>query len=125
MVFTPRQIAPSDLQGQVLRGYARFYSLRRLLAHLVRLRFTAVRDYGWCWWFARRWRWVPFNRAYLKSLAAQSKAGDGSPLATEPLAEAGSPLLWRPSRELVCSNFDDLAPLRIYGLKSPRQPSHA
>ncbi len=92
VVFTPRQIAPSDLQGQVLRGYARFYSLRRLLAHLVRLRFTAVRDYGWCWWFARRWRWVPFNRAYLKSLAAQSKAGDGSPLATEPLAEAGSPL---------------------------------
>ena len=32
VVFTPRQITPSDLQAQVLRGYARFYSLRRLLA---------------------------------------------------------------------------------------------
>ena len=29
VVFTPQQLAPADLQADVLRGYARFYSLRR------------------------------------------------------------------------------------------------
>jgi len=94
VVFTPRQIEPSDLQADVLRGYARFYSLRRLLGHLIRLRFTAVRDHGWCWWFARRWRWDPFNRAYLKGLEARHAAGEGSPVAAQPLADdAESPLI--------------------------------
>jgi anaerobic magnesium-protoporphyrin IX monomethyl ester cyclase len=92
VVFTPRQVAPSDLQAQVLRGYARFYSLRRLLGHVVRLRFAAVRDCGWCWWFSRRWRWDPFNRAYLKALKETPASGDGPTVTAESPPDTGSSL---------------------------------
>jgi len=91
VVFTPRQIKPPDLQAQVLRGYARFYSLRRVLRHLARLRYAAVRDCAWCWWFARRWRKDPFNRAYLKRLATAPCEADGSPVTKEPATEARPP----------------------------------
>jgi anaerobic magnesium-protoporphyrin IX monomethyl ester cyclase len=81
VVFTPRHLTPSELQKDVMRGYARFYSLRRLLADLAGLRFDALRDHGWCWWFARRWRWDASNRRYLASLAERSSTIEADDLA--------------------------------------------
>jgi radical SAM superfamily enzyme YgiQ (UPF0313 family) len=72
VVFTPRRLRPADLQAEVLRGYARFYSLRRGLGHLAGLRFAQLCDHAWCWWFARRWRWVRSNRGYLRKLAPRT-----------------------------------------------------
>jgi anaerobic magnesium-protoporphyrin IX monomethyl ester cyclase len=74
VVFYPRRLTPTGLQREVLRGYARFYSLRQGLAYLVAGRFARLRDHAWCWWFARRWRWDGFNRTYLKRLAGRSSA---------------------------------------------------
>jgi radical SAM superfamily enzyme YgiQ (UPF0313 family) len=74
VVFTPRQLTPSELQADVLRGYARFYSLRRGLVYLATRRFAALRDHAWCWWFARRWRWDSFNRRYLRRLAGRTSS---------------------------------------------------
>jgi radical SAM superfamily enzyme YgiQ (UPF0313 family) len=71
VVFTPRHMTPAQLQSAVLRGYARFYSLRKMLVYLATLRFASLRDHAWCWWFARRWRWDGFNRRYLKGLAGR------------------------------------------------------
>ena len=91
VVFTPRHVTPPDLQAEVLRGYARFYSLHRVLAHLARLRFAAVRDHAWCWWFARRWRWDPFNRVYLKGLRTAPTAA-GHPKSTTAPGDARATL---------------------------------
>jgi radical SAM superfamily enzyme YgiQ (UPF0313 family) len=81
VVFTLRHLAPTELQKDVLRGYARFYSLRRLLVDLVTLRFAALRDHAWCWWFARRWRWDASNRRYLEMLAEQTATVESEQLA--------------------------------------------
>jgi len=72
VVFTPQRLRPTDLQTDVLAGYARFYSLRRGLGHLARFRFADLRDHSWCWWYARRWRWDRSNRDYLNKLALRS-----------------------------------------------------
>ena len=77
VVFTPRHLRPADLQAEVLRGYARFYSLRRGLGHLAGLRFAELRDHAWCWWYARRWRWDRANREYLRKLAPRTPGGGG------------------------------------------------
>ena len=68
VVFTPRQMSPHELQDGVLRAYRRFYSTRRLLAFVARLRLTRVRDHSWCWWFARYWSRQKSTRAYLRML---------------------------------------------------------
>ena len=68
VVFTPRQMAPHELQDGVLRAYRRFYSTRQLLAFVARLRPTRVRDHSWCWWFARYWSRQKSTRAYLRML---------------------------------------------------------
>ena len=52
----------------MLRAYRRFYSTRRLLAFVARLRLTRVRDHSWCWWFARYWSRQKSTRAYLRML---------------------------------------------------------
>ena len=79
VVFTPRQLTPAELQNDVLRGYARFYSLHKGLSDLAALRFAALRDHAWCWWFARRWRWDSCNRGYLKGLAERTSMVDSEP----------------------------------------------
>ena len=96
VVFTPQQLAPRDLQADVLRGYARFYSLRRLLGNVVRLRFLDVRDSGWCFWFVRFWRWVAFNRAYLRRLKGRPAGADGAHAAPQPEAKPAGSLVTRP-----------------------------
>ena len=96
VVFTPQQLTPRDLQADVLRGYARFYSLHRLLGNVVRLRFLDVRDSAWCFWFVRLWRWVAFNRAYLKRLAGRPSGADGERGARRPEAKPAGSVATRP-----------------------------
>ena len=86
---------------EVLRGYARFYSLRRLLAHLVRLRFAA----------RARLRLVLVVRAALALGAVQPRLSEeprGTVQGRRWLAarhraarRGGLTALWRPSRELA------------------------
>jgi radical SAM superfamily enzyme YgiQ (UPF0313 family) len=87
VVFTPRQMAPHELQDGVLRAYRRFYSTRQLLAFVARLRPTRVRDHSWCWWFARYWSRQKSTRAYLRMLKRLRRPPSRT---TEPaLEEAG------------------------------------
>ena len=69
VVIAPRRMAPAELQAEVLKGYARFYSFRQWLAYLFTLRLHRFRDHTWCWWFARRWAKDRGNRQYLETLA--------------------------------------------------------
>ena len=68
VVFSPRRTTPHELQSAVLRAYRRFYSTRRLLTLGLALRFARVRDYSWCWWFVRSWRWQKGTRGYLREI---------------------------------------------------------
>jgi len=73
VVFTPQQMTPFELQREVVRAYRGFYSLRRGLGHLRRLRVTHFLDHLWGWWFIRRWAREPANRAYVRELADRSR----------------------------------------------------
>jgi anaerobic magnesium-protoporphyrin IX monomethyl ester cyclase len=68
VVFTPRQMTPHELQVEVLRGYARFYSSRRWLRQFLALRYVGLLVHSWGWWYARLWPRDRSNRAYLKRL---------------------------------------------------------
>jgi hypothetical protein len=61
-------MTPDELQRETLRGYQRFYSMRRLLGYVVTLRFARLRVQSWGWWYVRSWRREKSNRAYLKKL---------------------------------------------------------
>ena len=72
VVFMPAQIAPQELQVEVLRAYRRFYSTRRLARPSCHAALRRLRDHSWCWWFARFWRRQKENRAYLRSSSAST-----------------------------------------------------
>jgi radical SAM superfamily enzyme YgiQ (UPF0313 family) len=78
VVFTPKHIAPGELQREVLRANRRFYSSRRWLAHLLMLRFAKIRVHSWFWWFVRSWRLDRRNRAYLRELRGVGPAEPAS-----------------------------------------------
>jgi len=69
VIYVPRRMAPVELQNAVVNGYRHFYSLRRTLGCLVRLRFSNLGERLWGWLFIRRWRKDPANRAYVTGLA--------------------------------------------------------
>jgi radical SAM superfamily enzyme YgiQ (UPF0313 family) len=73
VVFAPQKMSPLELQREVIAAYRRFYSVRRGLGHLSRLRFSHLLDHLWGWWFIRRWVREPVNRAYLRELARRSR----------------------------------------------------
>ena len=73
VVFAPQNMTPLALQRDVVAAYRRFYSLRRGLGHLARLRAGHALDHLWGWWFIRRWAREPVNRAYLGELAQRSR----------------------------------------------------
>jgi radical SAM superfamily enzyme YgiQ (UPF0313 family) len=73
VVFTPQKMIPLELQREVVAAYRRFYSLRRGLGHLSRLRLGHLVDHLWGWWFIRRWVREPVNRAYLRELERRSR----------------------------------------------------
>ena len=76
VVFRPQQMTPDELQRETLRGYQRFYSMRRLLGYVVTLRFARLRVQSWGWWYVRSWRREKSNRAYLKKLRRPQWAVD-------------------------------------------------
>ena len=68
VVFTPQNMTAAELQTQVVNGYLRFYSLRRSLKYLARLRFGRMLEHLWGWLYIHRWRRDPANRAYVREL---------------------------------------------------------
>jgi anaerobic magnesium-protoporphyrin IX monomethyl ester cyclase len=68
VVFTPAHMTPAELQREVLRAYARFYSPRQWLKHLAAFRYGTMALYIWYWLFLRKWRVETGNRAYLEML---------------------------------------------------------
>ena len=68
VVFTPKLMSAYELQLEVLRGYARFYSLRNWLKYFFALRFTKLLYQGWGWHIVRRWRKDERNKAFIETL---------------------------------------------------------
>jgi anaerobic magnesium-protoporphyrin IX monomethyl ester cyclase len=74
VTIAPLKMTPAELQGELLRAYKRFYSLRRLFHQLARRRWGAAYAHAWCWWFVRRWEKRPRNRRYLEEIAGRLRA---------------------------------------------------
>jgi anaerobic magnesium-protoporphyrin IX monomethyl ester cyclase len=72
VIYVPKNMTPIELQTEVVNGYRHFYSLRRALRHLARLRLDNLVDHLWGWLFIRRWQREPANRAYMNRLATGS-----------------------------------------------------
>ena len=69
VIFDAAEHDARELQTAVVDGYRRFYSLRRMLRHLVRLRFGNALEHLWGWCTSTAGRRTR-NRAYLQGLAA-------------------------------------------------------
>ncbi len=72
VIFVPQNMTPSELQTEVVKGYRHFYSLRRSLKYLARLRFGRLLEHLWGWLYVRLWQRHPANRAYLRELSEHS-----------------------------------------------------
>jgi anaerobic magnesium-protoporphyrin IX monomethyl ester cyclase len=72
VIFEPENMTSLDLQTEIVKGYRRFYSLRRSLKFLVRLQFLKLLEHLWGWVYIHRWEKEPANRAYVQELAARS-----------------------------------------------------
>jgi radical SAM superfamily enzyme YgiQ (UPF0313 family) len=72
VVFAPRNISPENLQQMQMRSHWRFYSWRRSLISLLKMKFVRTGVYI----YARRInaRWGRQNRVYLKALKVLSKS---------------------------------------------------
>ena len=69
VVFEPRRMTPYELQIEVLRGYARFYSLRTWLKYVFTFQFTKrLLFHGWGMVIVRSWRKDERNKAFIKAL---------------------------------------------------------
>jgi radical SAM superfamily enzyme YgiQ (UPF0313 family) len=79
VVFTPQQMTPEQLQLETLKGYLRFYSLRRWLLHVILLRRAGLRLQTVGYLYVRKWRSDERNKAFVKSLSRIGSAGFGTP----------------------------------------------
>jgi len=68
VVFSPAQMSAEELQLEVMRAFARFYSPGQWLKYLATFHYGTMALYSWYWWFLRRWRADRGNRAYLEML---------------------------------------------------------
>jgi len=68
VVYEPEQMTPYHLQRETVRGYARFYGLRRWLAFLLTFRFRKLFFQTWGHGIVRSWRKDERNRDYLRAL---------------------------------------------------------
>ena len=69
MVFQPAGLTPFELQKEVLRGYARFYSVRNWLRALVKLEGAKQLLFrGWGIVIVRAWRKDQGNRDFMRAL---------------------------------------------------------
>ena len=93
VIFEPRNMTPVELQTGVVSGYRHFYSLRRSLRYLVRLRFERMLEHLWGWLYIRRWQREPANRAYIAALGRRSAcpaAADSDAVQPASVAEAAA-----------------------------------
>ena len=87
VIFEPQNMTPVELQTGVVKGYRHFYSLRRSLKYLVRLRFERLLEHLWGWWYIRRWQREPANRTYIRQLAGRCRyAATATPATPQPAA---------------------------------------
>jgi anaerobic magnesium-protoporphyrin IX monomethyl ester cyclase len=92
VIFTPQKMTALELQTSVIEGYLRFYSVRRVLNHLVHLRFSNALEHGWGWVFIHRWLKDPNNRAYIEELGrCPARHAAAGPPTVEP-AEPADPV---------------------------------
>ena len=85
VIFEPQNMTPVELQTGIVKGYRHFYSLRRSLKYLVRLRFERLLEHLWGWWYIRRWQREPANRTYIRELAGRRRYdAAATPAAPEP-----------------------------------------
>lgn len=75
VVFAPRNMTAVALQRETLRGYARFYSLRRVFRFLFTFRRAELRLTTMGVFYLRKWRTEKENRIFLKSLRKRLCAG--------------------------------------------------
>jgi anaerobic magnesium-protoporphyrin IX monomethyl ester cyclase len=68
VVYTPKLMSPYELQFEVIRAYAHFYSLGSWLKYFFALRFTKLLYQGWGWHIVRRWRKDERNKAFMEAL---------------------------------------------------------
>ena len=90
VIFVPEKMTPLELQNSVVEGYRRFYSLRRSLRLLLRLRLGRTLEHLWGVLYIHRWRKDAGNRAYIQGLARRSRAAAASPSAAAPSSAAAS-----------------------------------
>jgi hypothetical protein len=85
VIFEPQNMTPLELQTGVVKGYRHFYSLRRSLKYLVRLRFERMLEHLWGWLYIRRWQREPANGAYIRELGGRCRyAAAATSAATQP-----------------------------------------
>jgi radical SAM superfamily enzyme YgiQ (UPF0313 family) len=68
VVFQPAKMTPYELQKETIRGYARFYGLRRWLGYLFTFRFAKLMFQTWGFSIVRSWRRDRRNKEYIKAL---------------------------------------------------------
>jgi radical SAM superfamily enzyme YgiQ (UPF0313 family) len=68
VVYRPEQMSPYHLQKETIRGYARFYGLRRWLGFLFTFRFAKLVFQTWGHSIVRSWRKDQRNKDYLRAL---------------------------------------------------------
>ena len=73
VIFEPRNMSPLELQTTIVKGYRHFYSLRRGLKYLVRLRFGRLLEHLWGWLYIHLWQRDAANRAYVRGLGERSR----------------------------------------------------
>jgi hypothetical protein len=65
-----------------VKGYRHFYSVRRSLRYLVRLRFGRLLEHLWGRLYIHRWQKEPANRDYVQALVSRGTPGGTGPRGT-------------------------------------------
>jgi hypothetical protein len=69
---------PYHLQKETIRGYARFYGLRRWLGCLFTFRFAKLIFQTWGYAIMRAWKWDRRNRRFMRALKRLKLPAAGS-----------------------------------------------
>ena len=68
VVYKPKQMNPYHLQKETIRGYARFYGLRRWLKTFLTFRFAKLVFQTWGFAIVRAWKRDKDNRSFVRTL---------------------------------------------------------
>ena len=80
VVYKPKQMDPYHLQKETIRGYARFYGLRRWLGCLFTFRFAKLIFQTWGYAIMRAWKWDRRNRRFMRALKRLKLPPAGGPI---------------------------------------------